>query len=417
LAAAEVAANAALELRDVDEKLRTDLATRLAALYQSEAVMSVAPAARRALAGVALSRLGDPRTDVTEVDAMRLCLVPAGTFFMGSQTDDKDAHDDERSPEPQCDVPYTYAVSQHPITNAQYRQFVDDDGYANPDWWTVAIADDCWANGKVRRRWLYYEDEKTKKIGERSEEGDAPRDFGSPFNLSNHPVVGINWYEALAFTRWLTPRWRARGWLTTDQQVQLPNEPEWEKAARGGLTMPHDSIIAAIDGLSGVARAFNPQSKISPIPFPRTGNETGITGVNPKSQRRYPWGDEPDPARANYDDTHLGNTSAVGCFPNGCSPYGCHDMSGNVWEWTRSLWGPWTLEEGRYNAELTFPYPYDSQDGREVLQAGLNMARVLRGGAFHAIHRDAPVAFRFRTRPGSRDGSIGFRAVVSPISL
>jgi formylglycine-generating enzyme required for sulfatase activity len=401
LAAAEVAANAALELRDLDDKLRADLAARLTALYQTDEVMNTATPVRRAAAGVALGRLGDPRAEVMDVDAMRLCLVPAGPFCMGSPADDKDAYDDERSPEPQCDVPYAYAITQHPITNAQYQQFVADDGYANPDWWDVAIADGCWANGKVRRRWLVYEDEKREKIGERFEEGDAPRDFGSPFNLPNHPVVDVNWYEALAFTRWLTARWRERGWLTTDQQIQLPNEPEWEKAARGGLAMPPEPVVATIQDLDSVARGFNPKSEI----------------VNPNSTRRYPWGDEPDPNRANYDDTHLGNTSAAGCFPNGGSPYACHDMSGNVWEWTRSVWGPWKLEEGTYNAELKYPYPYNSVDGREDLQAGLNMARVLRGGAFLSDHRSARVAFRNWYRPVVRLEVIGFRVVVSPISL
>jgi formylglycine-generating enzyme required for sulfatase activity len=298
-------------------------------------------------------------------------------------------------------VPYAYAITQHPITNAQYQQFVADDGYANPDWWDVAIADGCWANGKVRRRWLVYEDEKREKIGERFEEGDAPRDFGSPFNLPNHPVVDVNWYEALAFTRWLTARWRERGWLTTDQQIQLPNEPEWEKAARGGLAMPPEPVVATIQDLDSVARGFNPKSEI----------------VNPNSTRRYPWGDEPDPNRANYDDTHLGNTSAAGCFPNGGSPYACHDMSGNVWEWTRSVWGPWKLEEGTYNAELKYPYPYNSVDGREDLQAGLNMARVLRGGAFGGNLRIARVAIRSGSQPVDRSGGVGFRVVVSPISL
>ena len=72
----------------------------------------------------------------------------------------------------------------------------------------------------------------------------------------------------------------------------------------------------------------------------------------------------------------IGEPSVVGCFAAGVSPYDCEELSGNVWEWTRSLWGTdWRTPE--------FKYPYDASDlAREELGAADQVLRVLRGGAF-----------------------------------
>jgi formylglycine-generating enzyme required for sulfatase activity len=184
----------------------------------------------------------------------------------------------------------------------------------------------------------------------------------------NHPVRYVSWHDAMAYCQWLT-QYLLDGkgvseplrTLVQDERyrVRVPSEAEWEKAARG------------TDG------------------------------------RRYPWGADPDSNRANYGDTGIGDISAVGCFPGGVSPYGVEDLSGNVWEWTRSLWG-----EGW--GELTFTYPYDPADGREDASAGNDVYRVLRGGAFTYNPNFARCAFRLRNYPYFRDLDYGFRVVVSP---
>jgi formylglycine-generating enzyme required for sulfatase activity len=162
-----------------------------------------------------------------------------------------------------------------------------------------------------------------------------------PHELRNHPVVHVTWHDAVAYCAWLS---EARG-----EAVRLPTEAEWEKAARG------------TDG------------------------------------RRYPWGDRPDPNLANYDDTGIGTTSPVGCFPGGASPYGCEEMAGNVWEWTSSKYQP---------------YCYVPDDGRED-PAG-DAPRTLRGGSFRGLDLDVRCAYRFGYVPNYGSDLDGFRVVRSP---
>jgi len=93
----------------------------------------------------------------------------------------------------------------------------------------------------------------------------------------------------------------------------------------------------------------------------------------------------------------IGRTSAVGAFPLGKSPYDLQDMSGNVWEWTRSNYKN---------------YEYDPKDGRENMEAEKNVARVLRGGAYLNEGVYLRCAFRLRDSPYLRYFSFGFRCVV-----
>ena len=204
-------------------------------------------------------------------------------------------------------------------------------------------------------------------------------------------MVGITWYEALAFTRWLTERWQSKGLITKKLTVQLPSEAEWEKAAQGGLKIPKMVHIRQVSQLA--------QKEIEII-----------DSSNPKSE--YPWGNEEDINLANYSDTGIGTTTAVGCFEKGKSPYGCEDMSGNVWEWTRSLWG-------KKFSKPEFIYPYNPKDGREGLHADKNMLQVLRGGsfAFVGLFRLVRCSSRFNHNSSGLTIFIGFRVILSPKCL
>jgi formylglycine-generating enzyme required for sulfatase activity len=176
-------------------------------------------------------------------------------------------------------------------------------------------------------------------------------------------VVGVTWYEAVAYCRWLEEQLRVTScefkvWEKGELRekyvelgtlgVQLPTESQWEKAARG------------------------------------------------KGGQRYPWGNNPAPGRANYGDTGIGTTSAVGCFPGSVSLYGVEDLSGDIWEWCRTKWVS-DYQEYRPDNDL---------EGSD--------ARVLRGGAFNCGPDDVRCAYRGRYLPYGRGYLVGFRVVVSP---
>jgi formylglycine-generating enzyme required for sulfatase activity len=219
-----------------------------------------------------------------------------------------------------------------------------------------------------------------------AESGQLGEDRGGRGQRANEPVAYVSWYEAVEFCRWLTARWRGAGRLKAGWEARLPSEAEWEKAARGGLMIPPEGVF----GEGGKP------------------HEAGMDKVNQCSARRFPWGDRADLNRANYESSIGRWWSAVGCFPGGASPYGVEELAGNVWEWTRSLWG-----EKPQNP--TFRYPYVREDGREDLEASARVLRVLRGGAFCTNSTSVRCAYRLRSFPDNRfDVDIGFRVVLSP---
>jgi formylglycine-generating enzyme required for sulfatase activity len=122
--------------------------------------------------------------------------------------------------------------------------------------------------------------------------------------------------------------------------------------------------------------------------------------------RRYAYGPDFDAALCNTFETHLRRTAPVGVFPGGETPEGGVDLSGNVWDWTSTL----------YNQEQ-FPYPYRADDGREDPRAGSR--RVARGGSWPDGQGLARAAYRSYSTPNSRYSHLGFRVVagVRPPSL
>jgi len=175
-----------------------------------------------------------------------------------------------------------------------------------------------------------------------------------PSGLENHPVVHVTWHDALEYCRWLGKK--------INQLLTLPSEAEWEKAARGD-----------------------------------------------QDQREYPWGEWVD-LHCNSSELGWNRTTPVGLFLNGASPYGVLDLSGNVWEWTRSIA---LLREGKIqNGVQEFNYPYNPNDGREDLMADNNHTRTIRGGAFYFTSGLVRCTFRDVDLPNNKSSSFGFRVIV-----
>jgi len=321
LAAAELAASALLELASLDAETSHLVVNRLLDLLSTTTL--TVPGQLRGAAGVALGRLGDPRPGVgvkANLPALDWVQIKPGPFMMGSdQITDADAYPDEL-PQFTCTlIRQPYRISRYPITIAQYQIFVNAGGYSQAQYWTKA-------------GWAWRTENQIT----------GPEIYDGVFHAPNHPQVGVSWYEAVAFCAWLSEQ--------MGQEIRLPNEPEWERAARH------------TDG------------------------------------RIYPWGSGGDPAQhCNMDETGIGSPSAVGIFPSGHAVCGAADMVGNVWEWCSTQWQE----------------DYTDYEQKVAHDPAGDISRGLRGGSF-SHHRDyVRCAYRFRHSPGSRISSVGFR-VVSP---
>jgi formylglycine-generating enzyme required for sulfatase activity len=363
-------------------------------------------------AGIRLGRIRDPRFLPVPGKGYvppALCEVKAGRYLVGNPG----RADPRYDPEAYADEAHgaevdlaAFRIGRYPVTNAEYRLFVQDHGYEEDTWWEGPDAK-RWRAGEAVGEfadWLAYQrwakaqpdDWRTRLAGQRRPEDletiatlrrmseaellatlreqsedlrrDRPSLWGDPAYSGwvgdNQPVMGVCWYEARAYCRWLDARWRADGpaEISAGYEVRLPTEAEWEAAARG------------------------PEG------------------------RRYPWGPEFDSGRANTLEGRVLRVNPVGAYPEGRAACGALEMSGNVWEWTLSLWGTTT------NAP-DYGYPYRSGDGREDVLAGPDALRIVRGGSWNRDARLARCATRTRDLPFGRNYYVGFRVVVALPSL
>ncbi len=252
--------NPVLAGRCLDEgRARVDRATRQAVIEALLATIARPEVALRVriAAGEVLGYLGDPRLG-------RMVTIPAGEFWMGEG--------DEKH---KLFLP-EYQIGAYPLTNVEFSSFIEAGGYQERRWWTEA----GWRQ-KEKKNWT------------------EPRYWNdSRFNKLNQPVVGVIWYELVAYCSWLSAE--------TGQNYRLPTEAEWEKAARG------------TDG------------------------------------RLYPWGDEFDPSHLNVWEGQVRATTPIGIYPTGMRSFGLFDGAGNVSEWCATAWGkvyPYDVQEDEWREE------------------------------------------------------------------
>ncbi|MGB1111326.1 MAG: formylglycine-generating enzyme family protein, partial [Gammaproteobacteria bacterium] len=168
---------------------------------------------------------------VSDAERRYVASIPEGSFILGSGPESSNAAE---KPRRRVNIS-AFQIDQFPVSNADFKEFVDRTGHSAPPYIDHEV-----------------------------------------LGRDNHPVVGVNWDDAMAYANWKGGR--------------LPTEAEWEYVAKGG------------------------------------------------EKRIYPWGDDqPTPTHANIDRVYE-HTTPVGQFAAGQSGFGVSDLCGNTWEWCQDSW-------------------------------------------------------------------------------
>jgi len=259
--------------------------------------------------------------------------IAGGEFYLGAFPNGEFVFDNEKWAHPTQIAPF--AISNLPVTQGEFLKFVEDGGYQRFEFWSHEGWE--WRRKAEARHPVYWK----KETGD----GWFFRHFDEWFPLQDDlPVIHVCYFEAEAYSRWAGRR--------------LPTEAEWELAA---------SVIPKENGKSW----------------------------DPKSKRKYPWGDSPPDKRLVNMDWNAMGVLPVNALPEGNSAIGCQQMLGNVWEWTSSTFKPFPGFIPDLYKEYSEPWFYTR--------------KVLRGGSWATRSRMLRNTWRNYFTPDRRDVFAGFR--------
>ena len=327
--------------------------------------------------GDILSVLGDPRLDIDINE--KICWIPGGDYQIGRI----DNHKTKIPKYGKCPASppisgqlKAYGIGSYLVTNHEYNLFIRDGGYKNQKYWISKTAWGWASRDKKIIEQLISEANGLAYIHLSSElvnqrivldeipdrciamiDRPLPLYWADPaFNRSNQPIVGVNWWECIAYCLWLSDKLREQGVIRENQSVRLPTEAEWETTAR----------------LSGNGE------------YPWLEGKPSYCSLIKSSFLSH--GTPP-----------LFRSSGIGLFQFVETVYPVFDMVGNVWEWTSSK-----------------AVPYNEETFNQVIDYESLDERIARGSSWLSSEEEAAqITFRSFDPPYNAYEDLGFRILIS----
>ncbi|MDE0055585.1 MAG: SUMF1/EgtB/PvdO family nonheme iron enzyme, partial [Gammaproteobacteria bacterium] len=300
-------------------------------------------------------------------DCPEMVGVPAGSFEMGSRRREKGRFRDE-GPVRDVEIADGLAVGVYEVTRAEFARFIEESRHET---------------GGICEVVLYGRRETVGEAGWRSP---GFRQHGS------HPVVCVDWYDARAYTQWLSRR--------TGKTYRLPSEAEWEYVARAGSTAPRpwlrseDARSRRASWARQCAHVNGADLSLAEKIIAEAQSTAGEENANAASK----FADAVSGAVASCEDWHF-FTAPVGSYRS--NDLGVYDIIGNVYEWTEDCWNK------NYRRAPTDGSPWTTGDCQY---------RVGRGGAYLSGPRALRPAYRRALRNTDKLTNVGFRVVRSIVA-